>query len=92
VDEGKALELTPDPIEKALAEQRRLDEQVVALVEDHVHPEVFDAKRVRDFLERFGPFDPRAVEDGLLLALEFGGVDQHLDQLLTDLLSHQEMP
>lgn len=88
--EGKALQVEPDPLEAMLADQRRQDDEVVALIEDHVLPEVFDAKRVREFLDRFGPLDPAAVADALSLAIDFGGVDQHLDQLLTDLLALQE--
>ncbi len=73
-----------------LAERQRLDDQVVALIAEHVVPEVFDEKRVRDFLERFGPLDPAVVDDALALALDFGGLDQHLDPLLNDLLALQE--
>jgi hypothetical protein len=89
LEEGKALAVEPDPIDELLAERRRLDDEVVAVIAEHVVPEVFDDKRVRDFLERFGPFDPQTVNDALALAIDFGGVDQHLDQLLTDLLSHE---
>ena len=90
MEEGSALAVPPDPLDELLAERQRLDDQVVALIEDHVLPEVFDAKRVRAFLDRFGPLDPGLVADALSVAIDFGGADQHLDPLLDDLLSHQE--
>jgi len=82
--------VAPDPVDELLAERQRLDDQVVAVIEDHVLPEVFDDKRIRDFLDRFGPLDPSLVADALAIAIDFGGVDQHLDPLLDDLLSYQE--
>ena len=88
--EGRALDVAPDPVDELLAEGQRLDDQVVAVIEDHVLPEVFDDRQIRDFLDRFGPLDPSLVADALAIAIDFGGVDQHLDPLLDDLLSYQE--
>jgi len=92
LDEGRAVDEAPDPVDEMLAEQRRLDDEVVALIEAHVVPDVFDEARVRDFLGRYGPLDPRGVDETLALAIDFGGMDQHLDQLLADLLELQEAP
>lgn len=89
--EGRALPVAPDPLDEMLAQRRQLDDQVVALIEDHVLPEVYDEQRVRDFLDRFGPLDPTTVQDALALAIDFGGVDQHLDQLMSDLLTLQAL-
>jgi hypothetical protein len=84
LNEGRAIDVELDPIEELL-QRHRTDDQVVALIAEHVVPEVFDENRVRDFLDLFGPLDPQAVDEALALAIDFGGIDQHLDHFLTDL-------
>lgn len=79
-----------DAIEVALAERRRLDDEVVELLRGRLASEVFDEVAVREFLDRYGPLDASDLTDPLNLAIEFGGDDQHVTSLLEGLLSALE--
>lgn len=74
-----------DALEVALAERRRLDDEVVELLRDRLSSEVFDEVAVREFLDRYGPLDARDLVDAIDLAIEFGGADQHVATLLTEI-------
>ena len=81
-----------DPVERALAEHQRLDDEVVELLRARMSSEVFDEAAVRAFLERHGPLDPAAAAEAVELVIEMGGEDQHVVTLLGDLIDAMEQP
>lgn len=72
-----------DALEVALAERKRLADEIVELLRDRLTEEVFDEATVREFLDRYGPLDARDLVDAVDLAIELGGADQHVTALLT---------
>ncbi|MBW2464376.1 MAG: DDE-type integrase/transposase/recombinase [Deltaproteobacteria bacterium] len=54
------------------------DDAVVALLRGHLAPNVFDENIARDFLRRYGPFDPSRAADVLQDMLSDGPVDHHV--------------
>jgi transposase InsO family protein len=80
----------PLPTVDAVAEARRqrqlVDDAMVTLVREQVDGRVFDETTVRQFLERYGPFEPESVRETLALVVELGGADQHLKAVLDAVL------
>ena len=74
-----------DAVEQARAARRQQDEAVIAVFRDLLDPEVFDDFEVRDFVGRYGPLDPEAIEEQVRLAVELGGTDQHIHTVLRGL-------
>ncbi|MBI4933413.1 MAG: DDE-type integrase/transposase/recombinase [Actinobacteria bacterium] len=84
----------PEPSPREIADQARArrdeaDMAVADLLAERLEPAVFDEAAVREYLQRFGPFDPertRAVLDRMLAS---GRADQHvsiyLDALRDDM-------
>jgi putative transposase len=54
------------------------DDAVVALLREHLAPEVFVEATVRDFLHRYGPFDPERAHAALDDVLGDGPADHHV--------------
>jgi transposase InsO family protein len=83
VEERRGQLATPDEaLDAALQERVEQDEGVLARVEAAVATETFDPGTVRDFLDRYGPYDPDAFGDMLDFVIEHMGVDSHLPTLL----------
>ena len=76
-----------DAIEEARTQRAAQDDAMVALICEHVDERVFDEVAVRDFLERYGPFDADDVRGTLVVVVELGGADQHLQSLFDALLA-----
>jgi transposase InsO family protein len=73
-------------VEGAQARRTRWDNEVTALLATRLDPAVFDQALVRQFLIRFGPFDPAAVALGLDAMFAHGArADQHPSVLLETL-------
>jgi hypothetical protein len=81
--------LEPSPrqiVEGATARRLRWDNEVAALLQNRLDPAVFDEDVVREFLARFGPFDPAAVALALQTMFAHGArPDQHPSVLLETL-------
>lgn len=54
------------------------DHAIVQLLRDHLDAAVFDEASVRDFLRRYGPFDPERAAHALRDALANGRTDHHV--------------
>jgi hypothetical protein len=52
---------------------------------DHLMSAVFDEQDVREFVGRYGPFEPEIIEEYVQFAVEEGGADQHIHTLLSGL-------
>ncbi len=77
------VEPTPAQIAAADAQQRaQADEAVVALLVERLDHEAFDGAAVRDFLDRYGPFDLERVEAVLDRLLANGPADLHVSVYL----------
>lgn len=72
-----------DAVEVALREREELNEAVYEVLKSRISPETFDEHAVREFLLRYGPLEPGPVQEALDLAVELGGVDQHIHVFLT---------
>ena len=75
----------PSPRQQAEAEQERRDEAdqaVLALLRRHLDEDVVQEEAVLDFLRRYGPFEPVAVEAQLQRMLERAPADQHVSWYL----------
>lgn len=73
-----------DALEGAVAERARQDEAVVEVFRDQLLPEVFDEHEVREFIGRYGPFEPEQIEELVALSVELGGADQHIHAVLRE--------
>ena len=71
-----------DVVEVALREREQFDEAVYDVLRTRISPETFDDHEVREFLGRYGPLEPGAVQDVVDLAVEMGGSDQHIHTFL----------
>ncbi len=71
-----------EALDAALRERVEQDEEVLARVEAAVANETFDPGTVRDFLDRYGPYDPDTFGDMLDFVVEHMGCDGHLPTLL----------
>lgn len=60
----------------------RADDEVVDLLREHLAPDVFVEKTVRDFLDRYGPFDPIRAGAALHDVVGEGRVDHHVSVYL----------
>ena len=80
-----------DGVTRALAERQAQNDGVVDLLRDRVHSEVFDEDAIRDFLHRFGPFEPDRIAEALDFAIEVGGADQHVLTLLEGFVQTQDV-
>jgi len=74
-----------DTIEAALAERRQQDAAVADVFERLLDPEVYDEGEVREFIGRYGPFDPETIEEHVRFAVDIGGSDQHIHSVLSGL-------
>ena len=54
------------------------DDAVVELLREHLAPAVFDEPIVRDFLHRYGPFDPERAGTALYDVLGDGPAEHHV--------------
>lgn len=73
------LEPTPHQLaQQAQAERQQDDDAFVALLHEHLEPAVVDPGVIREFLARFGPFDPKAAEEALRRVLRQQPADQHV--------------
>jgi transposase InsO family protein len=81
------VEPSPRQIAAGVAVRReRWDQEVTALLVQRLDPAVFDEAIVREFLARFGPFDPAAVAVALDAMFAHGArADQHPSVLLETL-------
>jgi len=71
-----------DGLAGAIAQRQAHDDGVVELLRDRVSPAVFDELAIRDFLDRFGPYEPDQLELSIDFAIDVGGNDQHVVTLL----------
>lgn len=69
----------PPPAETVQQRNDAADQAVVDLLREHLDDETFDERAVRDYLRRFGPFDPERARR-VLARLHDGGVgrDHHV--------------
>lgn len=74
-------------LQRALAERQADDDTIVEHLRDRLAADTFDEDAVRAFLHRYGPLDPRAVVEAIDFAVELGGIDQHVDVLLGEILT-----
>ncbi len=74
-----------DELEAALAELRANEDAIVETFRDRLLPEVFDEHEVREFVGRYGPYEPSVIEELLTFAVEVGGADQHIHTVLRGL-------
>lgn len=81
VDQHQPLPLH-DELEAALAERRADEDAIVEIFRDKLLPEVFDEHEVREFVGRYGPYEPNVIEELLTFAVEVGGADQHIHTVL----------
>ena len=58
------------------------DDVVVELLREHLEPAVFDEPSVRDFLHRYGPFDPELAGAALSDVLGDGPAEHHVSVYL----------
>ncbi len=58
------------------------DDAVVELLREHLEPAVFDEPSVRDFLHRYGPFDPERAGPALYDILGDGPAEHHVSVYL----------
>ncbi|MDX1644411.1 MAG: Mu transposase C-terminal domain-containing protein [Thermoanaerobaculia bacterium] len=63
-------------------ERDRADDEIVELLREHLAPDVFVEKTVRDFLRRYGPFDPARAGAALYDVLGDGRADHHVSVYL----------
>ncbi|NOZ95493.1 MAG: DDE-type integrase/transposase/recombinase [Acidobacteria bacterium] len=82
-----------EPSPKALAaaaraERAAADDAVVELLADRLDPAVVDQQVIRDFCERFGPFDVPQCERAIASLLERGLTDQHITIYLDAIRRH----
>ena len=73
-------------LRRELERRRDLDERVTDILRARLAPEVMDTATLRTWLDRFGPFEPEAVDRALDLALPTLGISQHIQQYLDLLL------
>jgi putative transposase len=89
VDRRRRDFIEPSPrqiVQDAAARRTRWDNEVTALLATRLDPAVFDQAVVREFLARFGPFDPAAVVVVLDAMFAHGArADQHPSVLLETL-------
>lgn len=82
-----------DPSPKALAaiaraERAAADDAIVNLLAERLDPAVVDAPVIRDFCERFGPFDVGECDQAIAPLLARGLVDQHVTTYLDAIRRH----
>lgn len=87
-DEGR---IEPSP--KALAAATRAaraaaDEAIVALLAERLDPAVIEVPAIRDFCERYGPFDADEAERAIAPFVDRGLTDQHISMYLDAIRRH----
>jgi hypothetical protein len=91
VQERRASGLGAAPSAKQLAEEARTersakDEGVLAVLGRLLDAEAFDEDAARVWLGRFGPLEPRWVDQELSARIALGeGADRHVTEILADL-------
>jgi len=77
------VEPTPKQLKEAANQKRhQADESVVALFLEKLEPAVINEAAIRDYLNRYGPFDPERVADILDRLIESGPKDLHVEVYL----------
>jgi len=79
--------LEPSPrqlAERAAARRAEADQAIVELLADVLDEAVFDEAAIRDYLERYGPFDVERAQGVLERMLEHGGRPDHHVHLYLD--------
>ena len=71
-----------DPAPDVDADRTSADDGVVELLREHLADDVFVEKTVRDFLRRYGPFDPARAGAALYDVLGDGRADHHVSVYL----------
>jgi transposase InsO family protein len=84
-----------EPSPKALAaaaraERAAADDAVVEFLADKLDPAVVDEPVIRDFCERFGPFDIAECEQAIASLLARGLTDQHITLYLDAIRRHHQ--
>jgi len=67
-----------EPSDDADVPREQADDAIVELLREHLAPDVFAEKTVRDFLRRYGPFEPERAGAALYDVLGDGPADHHV--------------
>jgi transposase InsO family protein len=84
----------PEPrqlLAEALARRAAADQAIVELLGEHLDPAVCDEQSIRDYLERYGPFDAQRAKPVLQHLLADGGrADHHVTYYLDAIRDHSD--
>jgi hypothetical protein len=88
-DEGR-VEPSPKALAAAAqAARAAAGEAIVALLAERLDPAVVDVPAIRDFCERYGPFDADEAEQAIAPFVARGLTDQHISIYLDAIWRHQ---
>ena len=91
VKKRQAFFIEPSPqqlAERAIATHMKKNQAIVDLLAERLDPQVFDEHAIRDFLDRYGPFDVEDAERILEQTFEQGPWDQHVSCYLDAILTY----